>query len=524
MSIRTVGCFYLYVMQKAFFLSALIWIVSLSLFAQKEDHVWLLGGNYSSPDSAYKSCSIVFSGNNSAISFIDKDLPYDITNTIISDSAGSLLCYSNGKNLYNKNFEIMEGGGNFYPNADYEGGVPYIQGYLLLPSPERNNKIVFIYGTPQVIEAPVPGGYTVGYINLKYAIADMNFNGGLGKVTQRDIVFGEDTLSFVQIAGIRHGNGRDWWLLIPHSFESKFYRYLLSPDGISFEGKQDISTTSLGLGTACFSPDGQYYARFNWHGIIPDSSFATVELYRFDRCSGLLSDRVGKTYDLSGLNGKPGGVAFSSNSRLLYVTRWDSIFQYDLHSPDIIASEKTVAVYDGFLGDLGLPTRFFYPLLAPDNKIYICVSNYNSPYLHTIENPDEPGLACHVQQHSIRLPVFNNFLLPNMPFYRLWDWEGAPCDTLGSVAVKEVTLDKEGITLFPNPAQTEVAITFKEGIPSDCFMTVFNLTGQVVAEMSIMEGNQQVILPVSGYTEGYYLLRISEGRRVVYRQKLGIVR
>ncbi|MBL7806683.1 MAG: T9SS type A sorting domain-containing protein [Saprospiraceae bacterium] len=511
-------------MQKAFFLSVLIWIVSLSLFAQKEDHVWLLGGNYSSPDSAYKSCSIVFSGNNSAISFIDKDLPYDITNTIISDSAGSLLCYSNGKNLYNKNFEIMEGGGNFYPNADFEGGVPYIQGYLLLPSPERNNKIVFIYGTPQVFVAPVPGGYTIGYTKLKYALANMGLNSGLGKVMERDIVFSTDTIMPTQIGSIRHGNGRDWWLLAPYHLGNRFYRFLLDPTGLRQIGTQNIQTTDLGLGHTCFSPDGQYYARFNWHGIIPDSSFATVELYRFDRCSGLLSDRVGKTYDLSGLNGKPGGVAFSPNSRFLYVTRWDSIFQYDLHSPDIIASEKTVAVYDGFLGDLGLPTRFFYPLLAPDNKIYICVSNYNSPYLHTIENPDEPGLACHVQQHSVRLPVFNNFLLPNMPFYRLWDWEGAPCDTLESVGLEEVTLEKEGITLFPNPAQTEVQISLQQPAIADCQITVFNLTGQVVAEVTMMKGSRQVILPVSEYTEGFYLLCISDDRRVVYRQKVGIVR
>src|SRR5690606_37804939 len=117
------------------------------------------------------------------------------------------------------------------------------------------------------------------------------------------------------------------------------------------------------------SPDGQWYARFNWQGIIPDSSFATIEIYHFDRCSGLLSDRVSKTYDLSGLNGKPGGTAFSPNSRFLYVTRWDSVFQYDLHATDIIASEQVAAVYDGFIAEPGFPTRFFCPLLAPDNKI-----------------------------------------------------------------------------------------------------------------------------------------------------------
>jgi len=497
---------------------------SIILPAQKEDSVWLLGGNYSSPDSAYKACSIVFSGNDPVISFIDKGLPYRFTNTSICDSSGLLLCYSNGKHLYAKDFTIMEGGVNFYPNAAFEGGVNYMQGYLLLPHPAGQNRVIYIYGTPKVVEAPVPGGYTVGYINLKYAIADMSLNGGLGNVVQRDILVGVDTLAFVQMTTLRHGNGRDWWVFIPHHFDPTYYRYLLSPEGLGFAGKQSLATTSLGLGTACFSPNGQWYARFNWHGIIPDSSFATIDIYRFDRCSGLLSDRVSKTYDLSGLNGKPGGTAFSPNSRFLYVTRWDSVFQYDLHATDIVASEKVVAVYDGFLGDLGLPTRFFYPLLAPDNKIYICVSNYNSPFLHTIENPDEPGLACNVQQHSVRLPVFNNFLLPNMPYYRLWEWKGSPCDTLGSVAVKEVsTGNGAGIKVYPNPAGTLVNIDFGQPIVTEYAVSLISTIGQVLQSQAVGVGSSSISLPVHHLPNGYYYIRVSgKGRQDVF-QKLCVI-
>ena len=497
---------------------------SLCLNAQKEDNVWLLGGNFNSPDSAYKACRIDFGVDEPVITFINKDLPYDVTNTTFSDSTGGLSCFSNGKNLYNRNFEILEGGGNFYPNADYEGGVPYIQGYLILPHPARNNKVAYIYGTPKVFEAPVPGGYTIGYIKLKCAVADMGLNGGLGKVTERDIVVSTDTLMPTQFNTIRHGNGRDWWLLAPYYLGNRFYRFLLDTDGLHQVGKQDIQTTDLGLGHTCFSPDGQWYARFNWPGVVPDSSFSVIELYRFDRCSGLLSDRVAKVYDPSGLHGKPGGVAFSPNSRYLYVTRWDSVFQYDLHSPDIISSQQIVAVYDGFAGDLGLPTRFFYPLLAPDNKIYICVSNYNSPYLHTIESPNEPGLACNVQQHSTRLPVFNNFLLPNMPFYRLWDWEGSPCDTLGSVAVKEPPGEGAGFAIFPNPAHTEVQVALQKPAFADCRITVFNLIGQIVAVQPISEGSTSVILPVAAFANGCYIVSISESGRKAYQQKLSIIR
>ena len=237
----------------------------------------------------------------------------------------------------------------------------------------------------------------------------------------------------------------------------------------------------------------------------------------------MLSNRLYKTYDLSGLHGKPGGVAFSPSSRFLYVTRWDSIFQYDLQAPDMIASEQVVAVYDGFAGDLGLPTRFFYPLLAPDNKIYICVSNYNSRYLHRIEKPDLPGLACNVQQHSIYLPVFNNFLLPNMPYYRLGAWEDSPCDTIGSVGVKELAEGNGGIDVYPNPAQTEVVVTLSQPVSSECQIMVYNMMGQVISTAFIPTGSTNIVLPVAKYPNGNYIISVSETGRQPWKQKLSIL-
>ena len=88
-------------------LLSILLFFSFLLHAQKEDNTWLLGGNYSSPDSAYKACSITFSGNTPSVSFIDQGLPYRFTNCSISDSSGLFLCYSNGKHLYAKDFTII---------------------------------------------------------------------------------------------------------------------------------------------------------------------------------------------------------------------------------------------------------------------------------------------------------------------------------------------------------------------------------------------------------------------------------
>jgi hypothetical protein len=476
------------------------------LYAQKEDNSWVLGGGYGSIDSVNKTCHLGFGDLGLIFTFSNTELPFTRTNAVLSDPSGNLLCASNGENLYNRNFAVIENGSNFYPNADYFYGFPFIQGFMLLPLPGSTKKIVHIYGNIKVLI--LPDENNLGYIKLRYAIADMSENGGLGKVVQRDIVAGVDTLIVGQLTAVKHGNGRDWWIIAPHFREHKFYRYLLSPTGLAKDGEQSIEMHDWGLGQTVFSPDGQWYARFLWHGIVPDSSFSSFDLYHFDRCSGLFSAHKGKTFDLDGKNGKPGGMAFSPASRYLYVSRWDTIFQYDLMASDIIGTETVVAGYDGFTDEQGAPTRFYSLQLAPDNKIYCCVSNYSSRYLHRIEQPDEPGLACDVQQHSVYLPVYNNFLLPNMPFYRLGAWEDSPCDTLGSVGVKELTEGVGDFAVYPNPAQTEVVVTFSQPVLAETNVWIINGLGQVLAVHSIPAGSTTYVLPVVNYPVGFYAMSV----------------
>ena len=66
----------------------------------------------------------------------------------------------------------MDGGSNFYPAAAFDGGVPYLQGYMLLPMPGDSNKVVYIYGNPKVVFPP--SGANIGYIKLRYAVVDMS--------------------------------------------------------------------------------------------------------------------------------------------------------------------------------------------------------------------------------------------------------------------------------------------------------------------------------------------------------------
>lgn len=490
-------------------------------FAQKEDNIWLLGGGTASPDSVFKSCSFNFSSNPFSVTHIKLDLPYNRSNTSVCDSSGNLLLYANGENIYNSEHKVIQNGEDFYPNGNYEQGYPAMQGFLMLPFPKKSNSYLYLYGNIKVITGSSTA--TIGYIKSKYAVVEKNTANNLFSVTDRDLVFEEDTLMPSEMTATRHGNGRDWWVAIPEFEKQIVYTYIASPEGVHFSNKQSIPSASAGLGQACFSPDGHWYARFNYHGIVPDSAFATFDVYRFDRCSGYLSEHTGKTYDFSGKGGKPGGVAFSPSSRYLYVSRWDTLYQYDLKAPDLLASEVAVAGYDGFLGDFNRPTRFYSLLLAPDNKIYCCVANNNSRYLHVIERPDEPGLACDVRQHSIQLPVFNNFLLPNMPYYRLWEWKGSPCDTLGKVAVQEPGAEESGgMSLYPNPADQVLMVAFAHDFSGR--LEVVDMSGRVLLSKQ-MQQSQQERFDTQTLPIGAYLLRcIGDGQVLNQAVKFSILR
>src|SRR5690606_1739043 len=116
-----------------------------------------------------------------------------------------------------------------------------------------------------------------------------------------------------------------------------------------------------------------------------------LSVYDFDRCTGLMSNPTQFVYGDSAWSG---GVAISPNSRYLYVSHYNYIFQFDLWADDLLSSKDTVAIYDGYLVEITptsqLPTRFFLMQLGPDGRIYInCPAGVN--VLHVIENPDLPG-------------------------------------------------------------------------------------------------------------------------------------
>jgi hypothetical protein len=138
---------------------------------------------------------------------------------------------------------------------------------------------------------------------------DMAANNGQGAVTQKNQIVSIGDIEPFSI--VRHGNGRDWWVVMPEYGTNRYQIRLLSPTGLTLQTTQDIGPT-IGcrrVGASTFSPDGSKFARTNsCEAVVMD----------FDRCAGLLSNPVPLQRDAGLIGG--GGVVFSKDNKWLYAT------------------------------------------------------------------------------------------------------------------------------------------------------------------------------------------------------------
>jgi hypothetical protein len=350
------------------------------------------------------------------------------TNASICDTAGNLLFYTNGIYIANALGEPMENGEGLNPGALAETWQDYgyilEQGAIILPLPE-NDSIFYLLHLDNV----EPTGTFVFHSKHFYrTVVNMNRQNGLGEVVEKNQIILNDFMDLGKLTTTKHANGRDWWLLLRKYNSNKYYSLLLTPEGVINTGIQEIgqATPSDAIGQAVFSPDGTKYATIHLTGTGGDPIY--VNIYDFDRCSGLLDNPVQFIYADTAWGG---GIAISPNNRFLYVSSFKYLYQYDLWAANIESSRITVATWDGFEESGFFATTFYLAQLAPDGKIYIN-SNNGVSYLHVINNPDSLGLACDVCQHCIDLPTINAVSLPNFPNYRLHHLAGSPCDTLRS--------------------------------------------------------------------------------------------
>ena len=418
----------------------------------------------------------------------------------ISDAQGNMLFYTNGYYIADASNDTMQNGNDISPTG-YRLWVPEAlnvpQACLILPKPGSSSIYYMFHNT--VDNGPQ---YNCAYY-LYMSTIDMSLNNGLGAVTSKNVVMIQDTLNAGKITACKHANGRDWWVLCQKANSNVYYKLLISTNVILGPYTQSIGSPRnvLPIGMTGFSPDGTKFAFF--YAI--HTMQGGLDVYDFNRCSGALSNPVHVYIPQS--TGLSGGLAFSGNSRYLYCANINELYQFDMQSGNIAASQQTVAVWDSFYSPSPpFATLFEIPLLAPDGKIYMSTGN-GTLHIHVINNPDSAGMACDVQQHAIQLPHYYVNGFPNHPNYFLDCDSTLGCLCASTVGEPELNPPQGNLKIFPNPNNGVFTLQFNVMSISGT-LEIYDVMGRLVYKDYVAAWSQFKKVDVSNMPKGIYFCKI----------------
>lgn len=433
---------------------------------------------------------------------------FESTVAVATDPDGELLFYTNGCAVSDRQHQIMPGGEGLNP-GDIAGMVCAQKGYIVpqgamtLPDPGHAGRhyLLHLGASYDPVRKLLLGP-------LYYTEIDMNLRNGLGDVVSKNnALLAGDLGSFT---AVRHGNGRDWWVLAPEFGGAKWHVFLLGPSGFSALPPQFLPLSGLvcekHIGTAA-SLQGDRVA--NWGD-------CKVIVSDFDRCSGTLDHTLELPAPTHWVPG--GGLAFSPSGRYLYATSQNVLFRADLRPdpPAVIRLDTVRFSYDPLLkSPFVVPGNTFHMLVnGPDGHIY-----GNTPsrarHLHVLHNPDSDTIApaaLDFRARGLPLPVANVRTLPHLPHYRLTSLPESPCDTLGIVNVAEKTPPVPAFLVSPNPTQ-DVLLVECPNCPHEPALRVLlhDMQGRLVR--SAEHSGSSLRLNTQGLPPGVYALQLWQGRQ-----------
>lgn len=489
------------------------------LAAQKYDYIWLTGYNNDLSQDGIEGVKLDFNAEQLEVTSIDLGASLDISGAVISDTTGNLLFYTDGCRIINKDHQVIENGDGINPGEvhnlkcdESQYGFGYTAGRqssLILPH-STNDSLFYLFHKHIIYEYEPE--FDVITDGLYYTLIDAYGNNGQGRVLEKNIPIIEEDLSYGEMTAVKHANGIDWWIVTAGLNVNTYYSILFDADTIRVDTIFDIGEPVSGGGQANFSPDGSKYASYN--------ARLGLHLFDFNRNTGVLSNY--QKFDIIN-ESLSDGVAFSPNSRFLYASAQDTIFQYDIKAIDIEASREVVAIFDGFQ-DL-FYTTFHNVQLAPDCKMYVNTFAFVE-YLHVINNPDEKGEACNVEQHVIELPYYHSRAFPYFPNYRLGpliegEEPAPPCESIVSTQEEEAPIPTVlKAYVFPNPASDYIKVAALQELPDHGELLLFTQLGQEVFRGDLPKGEKEFRFEVGHLSTGLYFYVVTVGGKQVRSGKV----
>ncbi|MBL0340418.1 MAG: T9SS type A sorting domain-containing protein [Bacteroidetes bacterium] len=429
-------------------------------------------------------------GDSAGIDFNNTTNPIPISTSLvtrgscasIADTSGNLLLYCSTRSgwpgdysgfIWNRVNDLMLGG-------DSIGGEGWYHEMVIVPDP-ADDSLFLVFSN----------GVTTAY-GLMYSIVDMRGDNGLGEVIQKNISLLSGLLVDC-VTAIKHGNGRDWWVMVRESpvgqptYNNTWLLFLISPSGINPIPVQNVGEfNGTNLGNIAVSPAGTKICFTNLGGLI--------ELYDFNRCTGLVSNPVTIEPQLSS-SPYPYYWAseFSPSGQYLYVsssTQISRLWQFDTWAPNILSTKTLLWQVQNPANTAGALKR------GPDNKIYFACSwsggGFNFPYnnsqyfpenmnLGVIHSPDLAGLACNYLPWSFYLGGKRTYKgLPNNPDYDLGPLVGSSCDTLVSINPAPANIHPSELFVYYHPGWQTAFINAQRLIGHNYRLRVYDIRGEEV--------------------------------------------
>ncbi len=285
----------------------------------------------------------------------------------IADSTGSLLFYSDGVHIWNKEHQHMQNGQWIGHNST--------QGAMIVPM-QGNNHLYYFFNFDL---------NSSGY-DFQYSIIDMNLDNGLGGVVENQKgTYLLSNASF-HLSAVKNETNDDIWVLTHGYMNNEYYAFKITADSLQTTPiiSQTGSVFQTDAGYMKISPNGEKVAAANPTGV---NRF--FEILDFDRNTGTVSDT-----NMVHKGGDCNAVEFSPDNTKFYAIQ-NYIYQYDLEAGNpeqILAS--VVQLSNQSASESALQT-------GPDGKVY-CAMGTND-YLSVINEPNEPGLACDFELNAIYL-------------------------------------------------------------------------------------------------------------------------
>lgn len=471
-------------------LLTILFLIPLTCFAQRQGNIWYFGDHAGVDFNSGVPVSI------SNGQTYNNNILHSEGTAVICDSSGSLLFYTNGQKIWNRNHQVMPAGDSLL------GHLSSTQAALIVPQP-GSSRFFYVFTTDAFYQDALQYGF-------RYSIVDICLNNGLGDIgTGKKNILLLDTVA-EKLTAVRHSNGTDYWIITHKFYSDAFYAYRLSSAGIVdtvithigsvhqeyCSGTTDPTRSAIGWMKA--SPDGNKIACVNGQ-----TCYSISEMFDFSKTTGVVSNMIQLQTDSLAISLY--GVTFSPDNSKLYIScciNHDRIYQYDLSSgnPATIVNSKAI------VADHAGGPFFMAMALGPDGKIYICERNQS--YLGVINDPDVAGVNCNYVDQAVLLSGACSYGLPN--FIDFYNYSNTSYSCL--TGVDELT-EKDIVNVFPNPVEDKFNVT----VEGSCEIAIYDAASRKLMQKRFTNSTS---INTQQLARGIYIYKITNESGTIKEGKI----